>query len=173
MNSNLLVKKEYIDKTRKYLTYLSSRVDDIDSIKLEIKDLKLKANLSYREVRFDELGIKSQGPTRGIDDMVISAKDMIYIKEGEIENIKIKFNFVKSILLKMCKVDRNIIEYKYFIKNKSNKQHTIAEIAKIVNYSNATVKRKELKAIQEIAYKLYGDIVFVEVEPILSHTRAI
>ncbi len=169
------IREEYIIKTRNYLKALSSRLDSIKMIELEIDELKSKDN-SYKDIRFDNLGIKSKGSTKGIDDMIISAKDMIYIKEAEIDFIRKKYKFIKSIIENMEKCDQDIIEYRYFKRNKLNEHYKISEIANEINYSKATVKRRELKIIKHIAYSIYGNSSLkeeYESEPIMSHTLAV
>lgn len=166
------IQKEYITKTRDYLKDLDYKINSIDTIKKEIEMLKVSGS-TYREINFDILGIKSQGPTKGIDDMVISREQMIYIKECEIDFIKKKDEIIKDILSNMGEVEKQIIELRYFKKGENNSRLEISEIAKEIKYSKATVKRKELKAIKQIAYWKYGDECIEKVEPLLSRARAV
>lgn len=149
------VKKEYIKKAKNYLEQLSKDIDRIPLIQQEIKTLREDEN-AYKDFYFGYLGIRGSSSTKGIDDMVINRESLIYIKECEIIHIKNKERLMKDNI-KLFKDDiGKVIEYRFLKKsNKTKSQYTIDEVAKILNYSKATVKRKTNLGLSKIAYLLY------------------
>lgn len=158
------IKKEYIDLIKEYLVDLRSDLNRINRLNAEIKELKLSDN-AYHDFSFTFLDIKSQSSAKGIDDMIISKEQLIYIKECEIIHINKKYNDLNNFLDNLMNDEDSVIRIRYFsrVKTKNNKKiiykkSTVKEVADKLKYSVATIKRKEYKALSEIAYWKYGNI---------------
>lgn len=156
------IKKEYIDKTRDYLKKLDEKLNSIDSIKLEIEDLRRQDKYQDLDISKAVFGMKSS--YNGIDDLKIYAEEQIYIKETEIEYINKKYEEVEVFLSRLELNEKLIIELRYFKKKNDNTRYKLTDIAREINYSVATVKRIEKKVIEKIAVFKFGKEIKKECE---------
>lgn len=155
------IKKEYINKTRKYLVKLDKDVSSIDLLKDEIEDLKRRDK--YQEIDIAK-AIFREGSNLGIDDTLVHIKSQIDIKESEIEHILRKYDKIKLFLSKLPDNERLIIEYKYFNKKEDNTRYKNKDIERELIYSSSTIKRIEKRTIEKIAIFIYKDDAILKQE---------
>lgn len=153
------IKKEYINKTRKYLIKLDKDICSIDFLKDEIEDLKRQDK--YQEINIAKVIFKD-GSNFGIDDTLVHIKNQIDIKESEIDYILRKYDKIKLFLSKLPDNERLIIEYKYFNKKEDNTRYKNKDIERELIYSSSTIKRIEKRTIEKIAVFIYKDDAIME-----------
>lgn len=163
----MIIKKEYIIRTRKYLKRLDEKLNSIDLIKLEIEELK-KLDM-YQELDISKvLGFKSKSDYKDISDLKIYVEDQIKIKESEIDHIENKYKQLIAYINQYEHLEKEIIEYRYFRKGEGNSRYRLDDIALITGYSIATVKRLEKKMIEKIALFKYRSSAIEKNEPKVS-----
>lgn len=150
----MVIKKEYINKTRNYLIKLEKDVNSIDFIKQEIEDLKRKDK--YQEINIAK-SIFKDGNNFGIDDTLVHIKSQIDIKESEIFHILRKYEKIKLFLSKLPDNEKLTIEYKYFNRKEDNSKYKNKDIERVLSYSASTIKRIEKRTIEKIAIFIYKD----------------
>lgn len=157
----MVIKKEYINKTRNYLIKLEKDVNSIDFIKEEIEDLKRKDK--YQEINIAK-AIFKDGNNFGIDDTLVHIKSQIDIKESEISHILRKYEKIKLFLSKLPDNEKLTIEYKYFNRKEDNSKYKNKDIERVLRYSASTIKRIEKRTIEKIAIFIYKDDALIKLK---------
>lgn len=141
--------KVLLKSIREYIKTTVKKYNDIDLINSDIQDLKEKL-YRCKDINFNEIGFKSTSSYKGIEDLIISCKDLIYIKETEIETIEREYNKLMLYISKLTKNETDVINYKYIYKTENNTNYTNTRISEELHQSLATVKRTEKSAILKI-----------------------
>lgn len=152
------IRKEYIEKTRKYLIKLDSDMQSIDFIKKEIEYLKRQD--FYQEINIESAIFKSNS-NYGIDDKLVYMKDQIDIKEGKIAHILRKFDEINLFLNQLTHTERDVILYKYFNRKEDNSKYRNKDIEELLKYSISSIKRIEKKVIEKLAIFKYGEEIII------------
>lgn len=158
------IKKEYIDKTRKYLNDLFDSFKSIPLLESHIKDLKEMEK--FNEMNYDIIFSGNNVSYKGIDDLIINLKNKIFNEEGKIDHINKKYEKIELFLKNYKDSERKVIEYKYFSRKKDNSPYTNTEIANKLNYSVSSVKRIDRKIIIKLAVYLYKKEAIEEEEEV-------
>lgn len=145
------VKKEYINKTIKYLKGIHDNINAKDSLIEEINLIKEHIN-AYGD---REYGHISGCEYRTIADLIVTEETKLCTKETQLDEILGKERYLSIYLSKLSKDHREVIELRYL--QKSEKLNTFEYIAKEMRLSEATARRKHKSAIKLISYYKYGE----------------
>lgn len=148
------VKKEYIQKIKKYLEIIRLKKKRKDTLQKEINLLK-KRQKTESDLDLRELQIKSSPGTWDIGDLIVSCETKILMREMDIKRIdddleeyNLKLNDLED------DIDKKIIELRYFKKPTP----TFEEMADELNYSANSISDRHKKALELLTYIKYGDI---------------
>lgn len=147
------IKKDYIEKTKEYLKYLRRKINRKDMLNDEIKILKSRQTTDGG-INFSELDIKSSARTKDISDLIITCDAQITLREAQIDRIEHDIRMYELYSRDLEELEKRIIDLRY-LKNKKRKSFTKISIE--VKYSRSSVAKIHDKAIEKLAFYLFGD----------------
>ncbi|CEP39630.1 Uncharacterised protein [[Clostridium] sordellii] len=147
------IRKDYIEKTKDYLKDLRKKINRKAILNEEIKILKSRQKINGG-IDFRELDIKSAPSTKDISDLIITCDAQITLREAQIDNIEHDIRMYELYSRDLDVIEKKVLDLRYL---ESKKRKSFAKIAIDVKYSRSSVAKTHDRAIEKLAFYLYGD----------------
>lgn len=148
------IKDEYIEKTKIYLSDLRKKIDKKSMLEDEIQLLKSTEDVNFSISFINELGLKSKGSYKGIDDLIVTMDSKICCLQAQVERINQYIRMFEIHSRGLRDIEKKIIELRYLTKTNKN---SFRDISKKVNYTKSYVARMHDNAIRDLAYYIFGE----------------
>ena len=146
------IKKDYIEKTKKYLIDLRKKITRKENLQVEIDMLKerqrIEGGMDYTD------GLRSGVSYRGIDDLIITYDAKITCKQAESERIDHSLRMYELYSRSLSNFDKKILNIRYL---ENDKQISFVNIAKKLSYSKSAIAKIHDEAIENLAYYIFGE----------------
>ncbi|MCR8744351.1 hypothetical protein [Romboutsia lituseburensis] len=146
------IKKDYIEKTKKYLEDLRMKLTRKENLQIEIEMLKERQRIEGG-MDFNDI-LRTGTSYRGIEDLIITYDSQITCKQAESERIDHYLRMYELYSRSLSSFDKKILKLRYL---ESEKKISFVNIAKKLSYSKSAIANIHDEAIEKLAFYIYGD----------------